>query len=260
MAQSNSAFLRELWRSKVLRWGGGSIVFLSAYDPASNQLGLPTLGAIIGMSGTLLPWWGWLLVAQALLVVALFEYVRRNTNPLAPTGGEVLPPNASAETTQQIAQLTERVAGLDDRLERIQENLGRLRRAHLAEKIEPDLKLLQERIKAAEDISPHPMEWPDELGREVEKLTMRLSAIEATTADIGIQAFDTGAERRKLVDEVKMDSANAILQAGEEQLWGDGRQKQRWFCHQAEMQAMRRAVAHLQHQLRLAQNVPPIDD
>jgi len=39
------------------------------------------------MSGALLPWWGWMLVLQAILVAALFEYVRRL--PMRPTSGEI---------------------------------------------------------------------------------------------------------------------------------------------------------------------------
>lgn len=38
------------------------------------------------MSGSLLPWWGWLLVLQALFVYGLFEYVRRSvSDPTAPS-------------------------------------------------------------------------------------------------------------------------------------------------------------------------------
>lgn len=47
------------------------------YDAASNQFGFPKISALWGMSGDLLPWWGWLLIGQAVFVYALFEYVRR---------------------------------------------------------------------------------------------------------------------------------------------------------------------------------------
>ena len=77
--------LHTILKPRLVKWGGGAITALAAYDVISNQfpsLKLPRLGDVLlrwaGMSGSLLPWWGWLLVLQALFVYALFEYVRRN--------------------------------------------------------------------------------------------------------------------------------------------------------------------------------------
>lgn len=42
------------------------------------------LPAWAGMTGALLPWWGWLLVLQALFTYALFEYVRIKAVPVKP--------------------------------------------------------------------------------------------------------------------------------------------------------------------------------
>lgn|GEM_PF-5181626 len=50
---------------------------LATYDTLASQLELRTIRAWWGMSGSLMPWWGWLLVLQAILFYALFEYVRR---------------------------------------------------------------------------------------------------------------------------------------------------------------------------------------
>src|SRR5689334_14220725 len=77
--------LRELVRPKLIGWGSLLIGAIAAYDSCSNQfpqLGLRKLGDIllpgVTMTGALLPWWGWLLILQAIFVYSLFEYVRRN--------------------------------------------------------------------------------------------------------------------------------------------------------------------------------------
>lgn len=56
----------------------GLVAIIAAWDASSNQFSLPKIPRLWGMTGSLLPWWGWLLVAHAILVLSLFEYVRRN--------------------------------------------------------------------------------------------------------------------------------------------------------------------------------------
>lgn len=55
-------------------------VLFSGYDTVSNQFDLPKIPRVVGTTGALFPWWGWLLILQAILIVALFDYVRRNAN------------------------------------------------------------------------------------------------------------------------------------------------------------------------------------
>lgn len=69
--------LRELYRPKLVRYASLAIAAVAGYDAASNQFGLPTIRTVWGVSGSLLPWWGWLLALQAVFVYALFDYVRR---------------------------------------------------------------------------------------------------------------------------------------------------------------------------------------
>lgn len=70
-----SAFLGP-WYVKV---AAAIPAFLGTYDIFCNQFGAPKVPELWGMTGSLLPWWGWLLILQAVFVYALFEYVRRNT-------------------------------------------------------------------------------------------------------------------------------------------------------------------------------------
>lgn len=84
MAESRFSTLRALWAPTIVKWAVSFVAVVAAYDAFSNQLSLPKLGRLLGMSGTLLPWWGWLLILQAIFVYALFEYVRRIQIPAEP--------------------------------------------------------------------------------------------------------------------------------------------------------------------------------
>jgi hypothetical protein len=81
MSESRLSTIRGLWKPKIVKIGGTLVAALASYDAASNQLGFVKIGEVLGMSGTLLPWWGWLLAVQAVFAYALFEYVRRMTRP-----------------------------------------------------------------------------------------------------------------------------------------------------------------------------------
>lgn len=91
----------------------------AGYDGVSNQFGLQKIPKVWGMTGSLLPWWGWLLVLQAIFVFALFEYVRRNA---APSPEPVAPPCASYDDTEiaaKVAQILVRLQGLDAKAEQV---------------------------------------------------------------------------------------------------------------------------------------------
>lgn len=83
--------LQTLWtmaQPRIVFWGGIGIGAVATYDSFSNQFPswyLPKLGNLLpgwsGMTGALLPWWGWLLVLQTVFLYALFEYVRKAVRP-----------------------------------------------------------------------------------------------------------------------------------------------------------------------------------
>ena len=70
--------LREITRPRIVRIGGLLAFAIPAYDAASNQLGLPKISAVWGMTAPFLPLWTWPVILLALLFYGLFEYVRRN--------------------------------------------------------------------------------------------------------------------------------------------------------------------------------------
>jgi hypothetical protein len=84
MAEAKKSVLAEVLRPKLVRYGGLLMALVAAWDAISNQFSLPKMGRLLGMSGSLLPWWGWLLILQALFVYGLFEYVRQASFPDTP--------------------------------------------------------------------------------------------------------------------------------------------------------------------------------
>ncbi|XAP77552.1 hypothetical protein ABC955_13340 [Citromicrobium bathyomarinum] len=78
MPASRTTTIREIYRNRVVRFGSYGVAALGAYDVCSNQFGFPKLPKVLGMTGALMPWWGWLLLLQALFVYGLFEFVRRS--------------------------------------------------------------------------------------------------------------------------------------------------------------------------------------
>jgi|SRR4051812_5609217 hypothetical protein len=78
MAEGAVKTLKEVLHPWAIRIALGLFSAIGVYDTVSNRFDLPKLGHLLGMSGSLLPWWGWLLVLQFVFVIALFEYIRRN--------------------------------------------------------------------------------------------------------------------------------------------------------------------------------------
>jgi hypothetical protein len=126
MAESPSTTLRNLWRPKLVKISALFVAGVAAYDSFSSQFALPKLGRIVGMSGQLLPWWGWLLTLQAIFVYALFEYVRRMA-PALPSGGQPdLPvldyqPRPIDYSKKQIAEQLEAIEQIRGEIEYLKE-------------------------------------------------------------------------------------------------------------------------------------------
>lgn len=85
---------------------------VGVYDTLSGQFELPTLRKLVGMSGELLPWWGWLLLLQAIFVAALFEYVRKNVpiqTPKIVRGNDIAKIHVDLETKQKVDEIVEKL-------------------------------------------------------------------------------------------------------------------------------------------------------
>lgn len=111
MTETRTNVLRALWAPKLVRVSALLVAGVAAYDSFSSQFGLPTLGSILGMSGSLLPWWGWLLILQTIFVYALFEYVRRIQVPGAYDDADLRErvETAIQTTARELQNLTETV-------------------------------------------------------------------------------------------------------------------------------------------------------
>ncbi|HTU10455.1 MAG TPA: hypothetical protein VMG08_06095 [Allosphingosinicella sp.] len=98
MTEKRLTFLEALFAPKVVKLGALAWLLFASYDTLCSQFNLPTIGTLVGkVNGSLLPWWGWLLVLQAILFYALFEYVRRNT---------AAGPMASLESTRVLTPIS----------------------------------------------------------------------------------------------------------------------------------------------------------
>ena len=87
MGISRVSTLHEIfkpWYIKVLAAGAAVPTALQLYDVGCNQFGWPKLPNLWNMTRATIPWWVWLLFAQAVFVYALFEYVRRLAPASAP--------------------------------------------------------------------------------------------------------------------------------------------------------------------------------
>lgn len=110
---SHSEAIRQILNIPSIKWGKWVFGAVAVYDLFSSQVRIedrfepPTLLELLGMSGALLPWWGWLLVAQAIFTYGLFECVRRNL---------VANNNGVAQSRDDVA-----VTELAARLERLEE-------------------------------------------------------------------------------------------------------------------------------------------
>lgn len=117
-------FFKPLWVKIVVPVVGG----VAAYDGISSQFNTPKLGSLLGASGSLLPWWGWLIAFQSIMIVGLFEYVRRNVPVVA---APEMPTNATA-----------RFAAIDAKLEDVRVDSAVNQR---------DLQKLAEEVKRQND-------------------------------------------------------------------------------------------------------------
>ena len=50
---------------------------IAAYDALSSQLGLPAISSFMPWKAADITWWGWLLIAQALILLAMADYIRQ---------------------------------------------------------------------------------------------------------------------------------------------------------------------------------------
>jgi hypothetical protein len=249
-----------LVRPRAVRWGAILIGAVSFYDAISSQFGLPKLGTLVGGNGTLLPWWGWALVAQALLVVALFEFVRRNF------GG-----STTVETTNYADP------GLAKRVAQIEETLaGSIVTSEImfGEKVRPHLAPLSKRVDEAEKITkPLAQQRLSEMRAgfvnmvEAERLPkpparpegsppfpppyaptgvgprMKESRRVQMMAELGITGLDTLPEIQKAKDDVLKNAIYCQLEGDDALHWSDGSAKQAWYAHNAGVDAKLRYLS-----------------
>lgn len=88
MANSRISTLGTILKPTLVRGGLALLALLATYDTLSSQFELPTIRRWWGMSGSLLPWWGWLLILQLAAICVLFEFAYRRVGKAALAANE----------------------------------------------------------------------------------------------------------------------------------------------------------------------------
>ena len=107
MPETRLQLLRRVFRKWWARIAVAVSMFAGLYQFACDQFGFPTIPAVWGMTGAIVPWWGWLLIAQAIFVYALFEYVRK-----LPGATASAPPYDAEPLIQRLTSLERAIAEL----------------------------------------------------------------------------------------------------------------------------------------------------
>jgi hypothetical protein len=99
--------LQEVFRPRVAQIWTFVVSALFLYDVLCNQFGLPNIPKLWGVTGTLMPWWAWVVLLQLGFTYGLFEVMRR----VAPQ-----PPSAlgKVDFADDFAALDGRIAQLED--------------------------------------------------------------------------------------------------------------------------------------------------
>lgn len=196
------------------------------YQFGCDQLDWPKLPALWGMTNALIPWWAWLLLAQAGFIYALFEYVRRN----------VALPNGSANDAPRIyddSSLDVRINAITENLQKINNDLESSNR-----KIDDNTKASDQliyRFRAGKILEliesldlavmgDHDVEDADRYKKGIQELGK---------AEHILNRFKPGyrEEGRIRGERIKADPLYAIVDPDEASRWKTGREKQSWYLY-----------------------------
>lgn len=213
-----------------------------------DQLGWPKLPEAWAMTGAYVPWWGWLLILQAIFVAALFEYVRRlplvlkqesafanaayddsailhQVTSLQNQSENMLGTlNAFADEIKRISDLDARVGLLERRLssgwtsqveatERFVSQLVQERLVDVVQEIEAGISMLERQI-----------ENPG-LGSVWKTATMQIrSGFAALGASVEVLEASIAARR----EAVETQNEFTLVRQSEQDRWQSGEQKKQW--------------------------------
>ena len=133
--ERKTTFLREILRPWWVRIAFLLTVAIPSYDGISNQFDWPKIPELLGMTGSLLPWWGWLIVILAISVGALFDYVRRNV-PIQPqkpiSRNDISKIHVDKATKEAVQEIQKRIDELAEKTEGFKSSIENQKWAILA--------------------------------------------------------------------------------------------------------------------------------
>jgi hypothetical protein len=263
MAESRVSTLRAILQPKLVRILGGGALCLGAYDAASSQFDLPKLSSVWGMSGSLLPWWGWFLILQSVFVYALFEYVRRPRESAGSAPGSL----SDGDTLEAINVL---IQDAEKRLGRLEHNHSNFRDTVAA--AQHDVEQLKTKMDAVIEgvIADRALELVAELDAKIgqerpilmvpnehsylpnmlDEARRIIEGIAAWCRRMGWPYFDEYAKEVQQNDaQIRANAINCTLEPGEENTWQSGSHKQMWLVNLSQLRSMRRLVQTLKREL-----------
>jgi uncharacterized membrane protein len=256
---------REIMRPWFARLFVGASVAMAFYQFACDQFGAPTLPKLWGMTG--FPWWGWLLVAQAGFVYALFEYVRRNiggtaaseeakSNPRLEEQFQELQVLVEGTLRPKLNQVRDRGNSVDQRLDaqevrfdaieerlkaferhqldlpRLSRMLDRDREAEIERKRQEVLELVEKgRAMIPRDISR---------GLRGPMIGGVFNEIEAALAAMGVPKDQIPGYVARRTEEAKTNPKYYLMEGDDAKVWVNGDDKRYWAINKATLEAYER--------------------
>lgn len=236
------------WKARLLV---GTPVGAGIYQFGCDQFDWPKLPALWGMTGQLIPWWGWLIVALAGSVFALFEYVRRNVGSNPTDDGTATPAhyddaNLRGEVEALQAKLAKFEAEVAELAIRNRFEFERTRNKVLAE-ISSELSEYHRQISAYEgSIESYKNNTSRVSGMPPSSPNVPLTLMGKLTA-IGVTGEEFNAAVMARNQEIDTQNSFVILDPVDPMsaTWKDGVEKKKWHKLRAKAYAIDKIISGL---------------
>ena len=206
------------------------------------------------MTGTFIPWWAWLLLAQAGFTYALFEYVRgmRNSASSSATLDKVEATPISAGLAERLGNAEARILhlhrlspplnGLEARLERLERHASdveRQERHDFASKVST-------MVAAARMSRPKPEDR--DTGPQIDRAKQRSQIVYqicGVMTNRGIQEI-VGASLQDAEKAVIADAKKFVFEGNDAEVWRSQDEKRQWHVNEAKLDALRDKIKEIE--------------
>lgn len=255
MAKPHSGFVGQLLQPWWVKTATGAVGAVASYDATANQFGWPKIPKVWGMTGSLLPWWGWLLVLQTVLVLALFEYVRRTGDGAVEQNDSELREAVTADSeagkanfTPEIQRLGAEVAALSKVTSASRDDITLIADILMRQMAPHALDVLERSIERFRGACDGMIRQPHEKALLTEARDAHENARSALT-QLGIDEAEIHELTETRKEEIRKSAEYLVIKAGEEGRWPDESSKQNWHLQSAIADVWSAELAKLRQQL-----------